>query len=130
MEEIITKKKLREFGLVVGFGLPIIIGFLIPLLFSHNFRIRTLFVACPLLIFAISRPISLLYPYKAWMSLGYLLGKINSNLILGLIYIFLVVPISFFMKILKFDPLRRKKINKKSYYENNKKHKVDLTKIF
>ena len=88
MEEIITKKKLREFGLVVGFGLPIIIGFLIPLLFSHNFRIWTLFVACPLLIFAISRPISLLYPYKAWMSLGYLLGKINSNLIINEINVY------------------------------------------
>jgi len=130
MKEILIKKKLREFGLVVGFGLPIIIGFLIPSLFGHNFRIWTIWVACPLLFFAIFRPTILFYPYKGWMSLGYLLGRINSTLILGLIYVFLVIPIAFLMKIFRYDPLKIKRLNTKSFYENNKEHKIDLTKIF
>ena len=130
MKEILTKKQLREFGLVVGIGIPIIIGFLVPLLLGHSFRIWTLWLACPLLLSAIFNPQFLFYPYKGWIGLGYLLGRINSTLILGLIYIFLVIPIAFFMKIFKYDPLRQKRFNKKSYYENNKEHKIDLTKIF
>ena len=130
MKEIFVKKQLREFGFLVGFGLPIIIGFLVPLLFGHNFRIWTLWISCPFLLFAIIKPISLSYPYKLWMSIGYLLGRINSTLILGLIYIFLIIPIALLMKIFKYDPLRKKIMNIKTYYEYNKEHKIDLTKIF
>ena len=130
MEEVFTKKQLRQFGLVVGIGLPTIIGFLVPFLLGHNFRVWTLWLACPLLLSAIFNPKILFYPYKGWIWLGYLLGRINSTLILGLIYIFLVMPIAFLMKIFKYDPLRQKRFNKKSYYENNKKRKLDLTKIF
>lgn len=130
MKEIFMKKKLRDFGFFVGLGFPVIIGFLIPLLFRHNFRIWTLWLACPILFFTIFNPTILFYPYKAWMSLGYCLGRINSTLILSLIYIFLLIPIAFIMKIFKYDPLRIKRFNKKSYFENNKKHIVDLRKIF
>ncbi len=130
MKEILSKKQLREFGLIVGIGLPIIIGFLVPLLLGHNFRLWTIWLAFPLLISAIFYPKFLFYPYKGWIGLGYLLGRINSTLILGLIYIFLVIPIAFLMKIFKYDPLRQKINNKNSYYENNKEHKIDLTKIF
>ena len=42
-----NSKKLREFGIVVGFCFPLIIGFLIPLLFGHDFRIWTIFIGTP-----------------------------------------------------------------------------------
>ena len=53
MKEILSKKQLREFGLIVGIGLPIIIGFLVPLLLGHNFRLWTIWLTFPLLISAI-----------------------------------------------------------------------------
>ena len=130
MNEILTKKKLREFGFLVGLGIPIIIGLIIPIILNHSFRLWTLFLSCPLLILAIFYPQLLFYPYKFWIGLGNLLGRINSSLILGLVFIGLLIPIAFIMKIFKYDPLRKKRFNTSSYYEINKEHKIDLTKIF
>ena len=42
MNEILTKKKLREFGFFVGLGIPLIIGLIIPIIFSHAFKLWTL----------------------------------------------------------------------------------------
>ena len=49
----ITKKQLREFGLVIGFGFPIIIGWIIPFLSGHSFRAWSLYLGLPLLILGI-----------------------------------------------------------------------------
>ena len=46
----ITKKQLREFGFVLGFGFPLIIGFIIPAIGSNPFKNWTLFVGIPFLI--------------------------------------------------------------------------------
>ena len=39
-----SKKKLREFSYIFGIGFPLLIGFLIPLIFRHEFRIWTIFI--------------------------------------------------------------------------------------
>ena len=45
MKIYIAKKQLREFGFLIGFGLPISIGWIIPSLGGHGFRGWTLWVA-------------------------------------------------------------------------------------
>ena len=48
MKELLSSnKQLRQFGLVIGFGFPIIIGYLVPLISGHVFKSWTLFVALP-----------------------------------------------------------------------------------
>ena len=84
----------------------------------------------PSLIFALIRPNLLFYPYKAWMKLGYILGWINSRIILGLVFFIVLLPIAIFMKFFGHDPLRIKKSNQKSYKEDKINHKVNLKKIF
>ena len=64
------------------------------------------------------------------MAIGHFLGKINSRIILGLVFILVVQPIAIIMKIFKYDPLRKKFEKKKSYREIKKYHKIDLTRIF
>lgn len=130
MKEFITKQKLREFGFLVGIGFPIFFGFLIPWIFGHDLRLWTLFFGLPLLFLAILNPKILFYPYKGWMNLGHFLGRINSSLILGFIYIVVLIPIAYIMKIFKYDPLRKKRFETDSYFENKREHKIDLTKIF
>ena len=130
MKKVITKKQLREFGIIVGLFFPLIIGWLIPFLSGHLFRFWTIFVALPFLIIGVAKPQLLLYPYKLWMKLGYFLGWINSRIILGLIFFIVLLPIAIFMRIFGYDPLKKKKFKKSSYRESNKNHKVDLTRIF
>ncbi|MCQ9200651.1 MAG: SxtJ family membrane protein [Prochlorococcus marinus CUG1437] len=127
----IKKEKLREFGLVFGFGLPIILGFLVPLLNGHDKNIWSLFLGFPFIFLGVFSPKILEKPYYLWMKIGFLLGWINSRIILGFIFIVVLQPIALIMKMLKYDPLRKKISKEKiSYREIISKDKIDLTKIF
>tara|TARA_Y100000589_G_C26921735_1_gene534684 strand:- start:38 stop:430 length:393 start_codon:yes stop_codon:yes gene_type:complete len=130
MKKNISNSKLKEFGLLIGFGFPFIIGLLIPLVIGHSFRFWTLFIALPALLLGIFLPRSLFYPYKLWMSLGYVLGWLNSRIILCCVFIFALLPIAFIMKILGHDPLKIKNENLSSYKEHKQNKFIDLTRIF
>ena len=130
VKETISKKKLREFGLLIGFGFPILIGWLLPLIFGHEFRLWTLWVGIIGLILGLTSPRLLHYPYKGWMVLGHALGWVNSHIILGLVFIFVLQPIAYVMRLTGYDPLRRRQKGKKTYRENRQDHKTDLTRIF
>lgn len=130
MKKTISQKKLREFGLLVGFGFPLIIGFLLPAFSGHSFRTWTLWFGVPGLILGITAPSLLFYPYKAWMAIGHSLGWLNSKLILGVVFLFVLQPIAFVMRIAGYDPLKIKYNNKGSYKEDKTNHKINLNKIF
>mgnify|MGYP001254770822 CR=1 FL=1 len=130
MKEIISKKQLREFGLLIGFGFPILIGWLVPAIAGHVFKAWTLWLGVPVLILGLTAPRLLQYPYKSWMALGHVLGWINSHIILGLVFILILLPISCIMRLTGYDPLRRRQKGEKTYRENKEDHKTDLTRIF
>ena len=130
MREAISKKQLREFGLLIGFGFPILIGWLLPAVAGHGFRAWTLWLGVPGLILGLTAPSWLHYPYKGWMALGHVLGWVNSRIMLGLVFLIVLQPIALIMRILGHDPLRTKKFARKSYREIKTNHKVNLKKIF
>ena len=130
MTNKISKKQLRDFGFLIGFGLPLIVGWLIPSITGHGFRAWTLWISIPTLVIGVLSPRILRKPYQAWMQLGHLLGYVNSRIILGLVFIAVLQPIAFVMRAFGYDPLRAKKSNLLSFKENKKGLKVDLTRIF
>ena len=130
MTNRISKKQLRDFGYLIGFGLPLIIGWLIPSITGHAFRAWTLWISIPTLVIGIISPRFLKKPYQAWMQLGHLLGYVNSRIILGIVFVAVLQPIAFVMRAFGYDPLRSKKSNLLSFKENKKGSKVDLTRIF
>ena len=130
MRNLFSKKELREFGLIIGFGFPIIIGWIIPLIWGHGFKPWTIFFGAPFLLFAISNPNLLYYPYKSWMVFGEILGWINSKIIFGIIFFIILIPISFTMKIFGYDPLKLKKRGKNSYKEFKNQINSEFKKIF
>ena len=130
MKETISKKQLRDFGLIFGFGLPLLIGWLLPAIVGHAFKTWTLLFGMLALIIGISSPRLLYYPYQVWVALGEALGWINSRIILGLVFLIILQPIAFVMRLIGYDPLRNRRKGEKSYRENRKDHQVDLTRIF
>ena len=66
------------------------------------------------------------------MKIGDILGFINSHVILGLVFFIVLLPISIFMKIFGYDPLKINKNNNKfkTYRIYNKEHKINFRKIF
>ncbi len=130
MEESISKKQLKEFGVLIGFLFPIVLGFLIPIILGHGLRLWTLWIGIPFLIIGLLSPSLLFYPYKIWMVFGNFLGRINSHIILGLVFLFVVQPIACIMRLLGYDPLRIKKRGEKTYREKRLNDRIDLTRIF
>ena len=126
----ISQKQLREFGLLIGIGFPVVIGWIIPSISGHLFRFWSLWIGVPLFISGILRPRLLLYPYKGWMKIGLALGWFNSHIVLGLVFIIVLLPISLIMKLFGYDPLKKKKNNVLTYRESKENHEVDLTRIF
>ncbi len=129
-KEIFTKKILREFGIIFGLLFPIFIGFIVPFITGHDFKEWTIWIGLVFIFFGISMPSILYYPYKVWMKIGYFLGLINSRIVLGLIFIFILQPIALIMKLFKYDPLRKKLHSKISYREEKQSHQTDLKRIF
>ena len=130
MKESISKKQLREFGLLVGLGVPFLIGWLFPALAGHGFRLWTLLFGIPVLILGFISPRLLHYPYNFWMAFGHALGWINSHLILGIVFIVVLQPIALFMRLFGHDPLRKRSKGENTYRENRQNHKTDFTRIF
>ena len=130
MSEVLSKKTLRDFGLLVGITFPILIGIILPLLTGHSIRIWTIFFSFPLIFLALFSPIMLYYPYKIWMKIGSILGYINSRIILGAVFLFILQPIALIMKLFKYDPLRLRKGNLSSYRELPTQKNVNLKRIF
>lgn len=128
--QIFSSKALREFGLLIGLCFPLIIGWLLPIMWGHGFNYWSLWIGITLITLALIKPMLLKWPYIFWMKIGEFLGFINSNIILGLVFIFILQPISIIMKLFKHDPLRKKFNSKFSYRENKIDNKIDFTKIF
>ena len=125
-----SKKQLQNFGLLIGFGFPVFIGWILPLITGHPFRIWTVPIGFIALTFGYVNPNLLHYPYKLWMQLGNILGWINSRIILGFIFIFILQPIALIMRIFGYDPLRKRHSNNNSYKEKREEFKIDLKRIF
>ena len=130
MKKKISEKQLREFGMLIGFGFPILIGWLLPSLIGQEFSAWPLLIGVPAFILGLIAPRLLYYPYRGWMALGHTLGLINSYIILGLVFILILQPIAYIMRLTGYDPLRTKRKGEKTYRENRQNHKTDLTRIF
>ncbi len=130
MKNYIPNKQLREFGFLLGFTFPLLIGWIFPLIEGHSFRTWTLFIGITSIILAITKPSILLYPYRAWMKLGHILGWLNSRIILGVVFLIVLQPIALIMRIFGHDPLKTKKLVKKSYREHKTNQTINLKKIF
>lgn len=130
MGKKITTKQLRDFGLLIGIGLPTIVGLILPFIMGHHLRVWTFWVGLPLLLLGFIRPSFLYFPYKFWMNIGIALGWLNSRIILSLIYILVLLPIAFFMRLFGYDPLKKIKKEAITYRENSQANQIDFTRIF
>ena len=130
VKKSVSIKQLREFGFLFGIGLPTIIGVIIPAIFGHGLRIWTLWIGLPFLPLGIFRPKLLTYPYRGWMLIGECLGWINSNIILGLVFFIVLLPIALIMRVFGHDPLRIRQRNLNTFREIKENKKVDLRRIF
>jgi hypothetical protein len=107
VKEEIAPKQLRSFGLMVG-GIFAAIAVWPLMIRGEEARWWGLILAAFLILPAAIFPAALAWPYKGWMWIGHVLGWINTRIILGFIFYFIVTPIGIFRRWIGKDPMGRK----------------------
>ena len=101
-----TMKDLRQFGLLVGCVFAVI-G-LWPVVFrSESPHLWAMILGSLLIVLGAIVPQSLKQVHAAWMKVGHILGSINTRIILGIIYYFLITPMGLVMRLMGRDPMHR-----------------------
>ena len=107
VKEGITRKELRSFGYMVG-GIFAAIGIWPLIVRGEDPRWWAIVLSLGLIVPAMLFPAGLVWPYKRWMWLGHVLGRINTTIILGLVFYLVVTPTGLFRRWLGKDPMGRK----------------------
>lgn len=102
-----TKKELRNFGFVTAGLTPVFFGLLIPWLFAGHFPRWPWIAAGVLTTWAAVLPASLKPLYVVWMSIGQVLGWINTRIILSILFYLVILPVGLVMRLAGHDPMAR-----------------------
>jgi hypothetical protein len=106
MQHEVTPKQLRSFGLLVG-GIFALIG-LWPLIWrGEDLRLWAMIATAILVLPAVVYPMSLKLIYRGWMAIGEVLGRINTRIILSIIFYGVFTPVAMVMRLRGKDPMRR-----------------------
>jgi hypothetical protein len=106
MQHEVTPKQLRSFGLLVG-GIFALIG-LWPLIWrGEDLRLWAMIATAILVLPAVVYPMSLKLIYRGWMAIGDVLGRINTRIILSIIFYGVFTPVAMVMRLRGKDPMRR-----------------------
>lgn len=115
MEKIkLDKSALKKYGIIMGVAF-LLIAALLFLRHRHN---PLLFVLLAALFFTAG----LLYPrvlkpiYNIWMRMAFVLGWLNTRLILLVLFYIVFMPVGLFLKLFRIDPLDRKFEKEKPSY--------------
>ena len=113
-------------GFGVSFGIIFFIIFLLKLYFSQSFNESIIFLIISLIFFVLSyiKPNCFYLLNKAWNKFGFFLSKIFNVIFLFLCYCLIIIPTSFFMKLLfRYDSMNLKR-KETLWADRNKKSNV------
>lgn len=102
-----NRVELRRFGFSFSLVLVGIFGLLLPWLFNHSYPPWPWIVSAIITLMGLVIPLSLRSFYRLWMYLGIRLGWLNSQILLGLVFYLILMPMGLIMRIVKRDPMKR-----------------------
>ncbi len=104
MQSDTDPKQLRSFGLMVG-GIFAGIGLWPVAIHAAAPRGWAMIASACLVVPALAFPHRLSWVYERWMALGHILGSINTRILLGVVFYFVVTPIGMIRRLLGKDPM-------------------------
>lgn len=122
MEKLtLDRNSLRKFGLTMGIAFSVI-ALLILIRHKHSILVTSC-ISAGFFLAALLIPVALKPVYISWMRLAFILGWVNTRIILILIFYLLFTPISLIMKALGKELLDRRIEEEKSSYWHIRKNK-------
>jgi len=117
------KKSLRQFGITMAIAFLIIT---LIIFIRHKYSVIPAFIISAIfLILAFTLPALLKPIYILWMRMAFVLGWINTRLILFILFYLVFTPIGLVMRLFRVDLLDKKiDKNKDSYWR--KKEKIEF----
>lgn len=122
----INKKNLRSFGLIVG-GVFSFIS-IWPVFWGENLRLWAGVLGVLMILPGLFFPVLLHWPYRIWMTIGHMLGWVNTHLILGIVFLFIITPLGLVKRSFGYNPLGLNYDNSAETYRitgNNKNHNLE-----
>ncbi|WP_100641068.1 SxtJ family membrane protein [Alteromonas facilis] len=110
------KKALRQFALQMGIAFPVIFAVVLPWLFDDPIPLWPFAITFVLFAAATILPV-LLYPaYVMWIFVASILGWMNTQLILALVFFLLILPLGLVLRVTGKLSYRDKQSNNDSYW--------------
>jgi hypothetical protein len=103
----VSRKELRDFGLIVGGLLAAIFGLGLPLLKHRAVPLWPWIVGVVLVTAALAFPSALRGPNFLWTKFGLVLGWINQRIVLTIVFYIILLPTGLIMRALGRDPMAR-----------------------
>jgi len=106
--KVLDKNGLRKFGLTMAVVIITLFGLIIPYFIEVNFSWWPWVVGLLFFASSITAPLKLKMVYHSWMKFGFILHKVTSPIILGLIFFAIFFPVACIMKLINRDSMKRK----------------------
>ncbi len=102
------RKELRNFGLVFGSAIALIVGLALPLLWKFPLSPWVWGIGAAFMLIGLAMP-RLLGPFHwLWMRFAEFIGAINSKIILTVCFYLIIFPFGLVMRIFRDDPMARR----------------------
>jgi hypothetical protein len=123
MEKLdLSRKSLNKFGITMGVAF-LVISCLILIRHRHSIM-PTSIISALFFIFGLVLPGALKYVYIAWMKFAFMLGWVNTRLLLLAIFYLLFTPLGLIMRLFGADLLDKKINRKKQTFWLNKEREA------
>jgi multisubunit Na+/H+ antiporter MnhG subunit len=118
-----NKGTLKKFGMTMAVVFLAIFGLFF---FKHKYAgaAYSLLACCVFFVTGLAAPLLLKPVYIIWMRLAFILGWVNTRIILIAIFYLIFTPIGLLMRLFRIDLLERKK-QAGSYWKNKEKAEFD-----
>lgn len=105
--ETLDKHGLRKFGLTMAAIVIALFGIFFPMFLEVSLPWWPWVIGLIFMLCAIIAPLKLDPLYRCWMRVGFILNKISSPIILGLIFFIIFFPVALIMKLIRRDSMAR-----------------------
>lgn len=111
--------ELRKFGLTMSIAFPVVFMLILPFLFGFGIPLWPAVLSAILLLMYGLCPKFLHYPQVVWAWISFVLGWINTRILLWIVFYLLVFPMGFFAR----------KLGKLNYQAHSIAHKASADKV-